>query len=357
MHKGRIGKTGGKAILLHMLYDFLFITALLVASPYFLYRICMSRRFRAGLIQRLGFVPRRRNKGRAIWLHGVSAGEIKTIAPLLNRIEQASPETECIISTTTLAGFQMAQKLYKGRFIFYYPLDISFIVQNVIRRVNPGFIILMELEIWPNLLYKADQWGAKVIIVNGRITERSYRRYSKGKRLLPELDRIMVYSVQNIEYRDRLLGLDVDPDKIVVTGNIKYDGIGTSGEPDCDAMNKELKLSKVHRVLVAGSTHSGEEEILLDIFGKLGKEHPDLRLIVAPRHIERVDEIEKACIRRDLVPLRRTLIEYKTGMIEPDEVLILDTIGELDKIYALADIVFVGGSLVPVGGHNLMEPA
>lgn len=340
-----------------MIYDVLFITALAVASPYLLYRICTSRRFRAGLIQRLGFVPKRKGRGRTIWLHGVSAGEIKTIAPLLDRIEQTYPGHECIISTTTLAGFQMAQKLYQGRFIFYYPLDIGFIVQNVIRRVNPGFIILMELEIWPNLLYKAEQWGAQVIIVNGRITERSYRRYLKGKRLLPELDRIKVFSVQNHEYQNRLLGLDVDPSKIVVTGNIKYDVIDTSQETDCDSMLMELRLTRMNRVLVAGSTHGGEEEILFDIFRTLRAEHDDLRLIVAPRHIERVDDIEKACSRRGLVPVRRTSIETKSGMLRADEVLILDTIGELDRLYALANLVFVGGSLVPVGGHNIMEPA
>jgi 3-deoxy-D-manno-octulosonic-acid transferase len=287
----------------------------------------------------------------------VSAGETKTIVPILRRIEHAYPETDWVISTTTQAGYQMARKIFTDRFIFYFPLDIGFIVRKVIRRVNPGLIILMELEIWPNLLYEADRWGAPVVIINGRISEKSFKGYRKLKKLLPEMDRISLFSVQNREYRDRLRALDVPTSKIEITGNLKYDGIDTSEVLDSLVIREELKLSASDRILVAGSTHEGEDGILLDLFLHLVKEHPALRLVLVPRHLERVDDIEKECVRRRLHPVRRTSIDRKAGTLTHHEVLILDTIGELDRVYAAADLVFVGGSLVPTGGHNMMEPA
>jgi 3-deoxy-D-manno-octulosonic-acid transferase len=346
-----------KAMWIHLLYDLVFIIAIIIASPYILYRCLTSQRFRAGLNHRLGFVPRRKGKGKAVWIHGVSVGEIKTVQPLLARLEQAYPDMEWALSTTTQAGYQIAQKLFPGKFIFYFPLDISFIVKKVIRRVDPCLIILMELEIWPNLLYEAERWGAPVTIVNGRISEKSYRGYRKLTRLLPEMDRISLFSVQNNEYRDRLLALKIAPDRIVVTGNIKYDGIDTSEAGERTYIMEALKLDPSVHLLVAGSTHSGEDDILLDLYQPLLKSHPGLRLLLAPRHLERVDEIEKACGRRNLTPVRRTRIQSKQGLIAAREVLILDTIGELDRVYGAADLVFVGGSLVPVGGHNMMEPA
>jgi 3-deoxy-D-manno-octulosonic-acid transferase len=350
-------KFGGRALMLHLLYDVAFVAAIVVASPYILYRLATSPRFRAGLVQRLGFVPRRRSDRPGLWIHGVSAGETKTILPLLEKIEARHPDVECLISTTTLAGHQMAQKLFRGKFVFYFPLDIGFIVKRVFRRIRPSFIILMELEIWPNLLYLADKWGAPVVIVNGRISERSYQGYKKWKKFLPEMDRISLFSVQNNEYCDRLLGLDIAASKIKVTGNIKYDGIDTSGTHDAAGIREELRLSSKHRVFVAGSTHGGEEEALLDIYQGLSARHPDLRLVLAPRHIERVDDIVKACQKRNLRSIKRTTMDSEAGLISNNEVLLLDTIGELDRVYAAADLVFVGGSLVPVGGHNMMEPA
>jgi 3-deoxy-D-manno-octulosonic-acid transferase len=351
------GKFGTKVLLLHLFYDLAFLLAIAIFLPYILYRLFTSKRFRAGLVQRIGFVPKRKGKSKALWIHGVSAGEIKTIVPLLERIEQTYPDVECVLSTTTLAGYQMAQKIFTGRFVFYFPLDIGFIVQNVMRRIDPGFIILMELEIWPNFLYKADQWGAPVVIVNGRISDKSFRGYKKLKKLLPEMDRISLFSVQNKEYEERLINLDVPSEKVVITGNIKYDGIDTSEQTDRGPVLRELRIPEASRVLVAGSTHDGEDAILLDILRTLQPEHPDLRLILAPRHIERVDDIEKECVRRHFKPIRRTMRGNHGGELVFDEVLILDTIGELDQVYSAADLVFVGGSLVPVGGHNMMEPA
>jgi len=353
------GDRRSRVVLIHIFYDIVFMTVLLLGSPYIAYRILTSRRFRAGLRHRLGFVPRhqRMGEGMVVWIHGVSVGEIKTIPPLLERIKRTHPDVQWAISTTTLAGYQMARKLFPGMFIFYFPLDIGFIVKNVMRRINPDLIILMELEIWPNLLYEADKKGARIVIVNGRISEKSFNGYRRLTKLLPEMDRISLFSVQSKDYRDRLLALNINPSKIVVTGNIKYDGIDTSRKLDAGRIRRDHKLNDENRVLVAGSTHSGEEEALLDIYLDLQKAHNGLRLVLAPRHLERVDDICKACLKRRVIPVLRTDISSKSGDLDPDEILILDTIGELDRVYWAADLVFIGGSLVPKGGHNMMEPA
>jgi 3-deoxy-D-manno-octulosonic-acid transferase len=215
----------------------------------------------------------------------------------------------------------------------------------------------MELEIWPNLLYEANKAGTEIIIVNGRISEKSFRGYRRFKRLLPELNRITLFSVQNEEYRRRLLDLDVPEEKVVVSGNIKYDGIDTSEPVDAAAVRGQLCLGSDARVLVAGSTHHGEDEMLLEVYAQVRVAHPALRLVLAPRHLERLAEIERACHRSGLTPRRRTRLGSESREIGCDEVLILDTIGELERVYAAAEMVFVGGSLVDVGGHNMLEPA
>jgi len=346
-----------KSSLIHLVYDLTALLLIIIAFPYLLVRLAASPRFRAGLFQRLGFVPDPPGQGRMLWIHGVSVGEVKTIQPLLIKLEKEFGPLRCAISTTTQAGFQIARKLFPDKFTFYFPLDMSFIVRRVIRRVRPGLIILMELEIWPNLLYEANKAGAQVAIVNGRISEKSFRGYQRIKKLLPELNRIAIFSVQNEEYQKRLLALDVPPERLFITGNIKYDGIDTSEPADMARVREELHLEPSARVLVAGSTHHGEDEILLDIFAALVADHSDLRLVLAPRHLERVSEIERSCQRFGLAARRRTRLNPGNGPIGRGEVLLLDTIGELERIYAAADMVFVGGSLVDVGGHNMLEPA
>jgi 3-deoxy-D-manno-octulosonic-acid transferase len=346
-----------RSFLIHLFYDFTFVLVILVALPYLLVRLAVSPRFRAGIPQRLGFIPLPPAGGRMLWIHGVSVGEVKTIQPLLKRLEEEFGPLPCAISTTTPAGYQIAHKIFPDKYTFYFPLDISFIVRRVVRRVRPALVILMELEIWPNLLYEANKAGADVIIVNGRISEKSFRGYRRIKSLLPELNRIVLFSVQNEEYRRRLLDLDVAPEKIVVSGNIKYDGISTAEADDSDAVRRELHLEPEARIVVAGSTHHGEDELLLDAYNEVRENHPALRLVLAPRHLERVAEIERACHRAGLEPLRRTRLVPAAPQIGGGEVLILDTIGELEGVYAAADIVFVGGSLVDVGGHNMLEPA
>jgi len=352
-----------RSFFIHQLYDLTILLTILVALPYLLVKIAASRKFRSGLLQRMGFIPGRSSSERMLWIHGVSVGEVKTIQPLLRRLEVEFGPLACAISSTTPAGYQIARQIFPERYVFYFPLDISFIVRRVIRRIRPGLIILMELEIWPNLLYEASRHDAEVIIVNGRISHRSFRGYRFMRSVLPELDRISLFSVQNEEYRRRLLDLDVAEDRVVISGNIKFDGIDTaedrggSEEDEDHRMRRELCFGAKARILVAGSTHHGEDDLLLQAYPVLARQHPTFRLILAPRHLERVAEIEKACLKNGLRPCRRTHLNSRRDAIGGGEVLILDTIGELERVYSLADVVFVGGSLVEVGGHNMLEPA
>lgn len=345
------------SILIHLLYDCAFILLIIIALPYLLIRLAVTRRFRAGIMQRLGFVPHAPGSRPMLWIHGVSVGEVKTVQPLLMELESEFGPLPCVISTTTQAGHQIARTIFPDRFTFYFPVDISFIVRRVIHRIRPAFIILMELEIWPNLLYEANKYGAEIVIVNGRISEKSFRGYRRFKSILPELNRISLYSVQNEEYRDRLLGLDINERTVVVSGNIKYDGIDTSEAANTVGVRRELHFGPEAQILVAGSTHHGEDEILAGLYCELVRRHPDLRLILAPRHLERSPDIEKVCQRFGLRPRRRTALAPGDGEIGCGEILILDTIGELEGVYAAADLVFVGGSLADIGGHNMLEPA
>lgn len=352
-----VGVNEGRAYLIHLIYDLIFLLLIVVASPYIVFRLATSVRFRAGIIQRIGFVPLPPFRGRSIWVHGVSAGEVKAIQPLLLKMEEEAGHYAWAISTTTMAGYQMARKLFPDKFIFYFPLDISFIVRRVVRRIRPCLIILMELEIWPNLLYEANRAGSSVIIVNGRISERSYRGYRRIKMFLPEMNRISLFSVQNDEYRRRLLALEVPEERVKVTGNIKFDGLDSSESIDQSSVRREFRIGPADRVLVAGSTHHGEDEILLQIFEGLRGSTPDLRLVLVPRHLERVPDIEKACQKHGLSPVRRTRLVPDRSTLDSSEVLLVDTIGELERVYGAADMVFVGGSLVDVGGHNMLEAA
>ncbi len=351
------GVNEGRAYLIHLIYDFIFLLLIVLTSPYIVFRLATSARFRAGIVQRIGFVRRSPFRGRCIWVHGVSAGEVKAIQPLLLKMEEEEGPLAWAISTTTLAGYQMAGKLFPDKFIFYFPLDISFIVRRVIRRIRPGLIILMELEIWPNLLYEANSAGSSVIIVNGRISERSYRGYRRIRMFLPEMNRISLFSVQNEEYRRRLLALEVPEERLMVTGNIKFDGLDISESVDQALLRDQLRIGADDRVLVAGSTHHGEDEILLGLYRRLSGVDPDLRLVLVPRHLERIPDIEKACHKHGLAPVRRTRLKPDRSPIGKEEVLLVDTIGELEMVYGAAHMVFVGGSLVEVGGHNMLEPA
>ncbi len=343
--------------LLLWLYDLLYLLFLVVASPYFIVRLVRDGALRRSLGGRFGRGPSRPGGEPAIWIHGVSVGEIKAARSLVEGLRLRRPDLALAVSSTTPAGLKLAESTLTEHFVFQFPLDLSFVVRRVLRRVRPSMILLMELEIWPNLLQQARAAKIPVIVLNGRISARSFRGYRWIHGLLPELRKVDLFAVQNEEYAGRLRELGIDASRIAVTGNMKYDNLPTAGSPELIArVRAEIGLKEDEVVLLAGSTHPGEEEIALSVLAELESEFPGLRLVLVPRHVERGSEVVRCIERHGREP--GVLTRLRTGTAcSPRAILLVDTIGELEAFYGIADVVFVGGSLVPIGGHNILEPA
>jgi 3-deoxy-D-manno-octulosonic-acid transferase len=344
-------------------YDLLYVVTLVVGLPFFLVKIATSRRWRSGLAQRLGAVPAREGSRPCIWVHGVSVGEVLAARTLVAAMRETMPGWDVVISTTTSSGQEVARRSFPGYHLFYYPIDFSFITRRVLDRIRPDVVVLLELEIWPNFLLSTSRRGIPVFLVNGRITQRSVRGYRWLQRVIPEpLDRIRLYAVQAQAYRDRFLAIGIPPGRVFVTGNMKFDTVVTEGvEALRESSSRTLGLSGGEWILIAGSTHDGEDEMVLAAFRAVADRDPEARLVIAPRHLERLASVEAAVREAGFRPLRRTRIgsdRPEPGSGGPGRsVLVLDTMGELSSLYAVADVVFVGGSLVPHGGQNLLEPA
>jgi 3-deoxy-D-manno-octulosonic-acid transferase len=347
----------GPLRLVQFLYDLLYVLALVVGLPFFLLKIATSRRWRSGLAQRLGAVPAREGGRRCVWVHGVSVGEVLAARTLVAAMKDAMPDWDVVISTTTRSGQEVARRSFPGYHLFYYPIDFSFITRRVLDRIRPDVVILLELEIWPNFLLSTSRRGIPVFLVNGRITPRSVRGYRWLQKLIPEpLDRIRLYAVQTPAYRDRFLALGVPPGRVFVTGNMKFDTVVTEGvEGLREPIARALRPSGGEWTLIAGSTHEGEDAMVLSAFRAVAAKDPEARLVIAPRHLERLASVEAAVRAAGFRPVRRTRLEEEAA--GRGGVLVLDTMGELGSLYAVADAVFVGGSLVPHGGQNVLEPA
>ena len=342
-----------KAFLVDCAYLFFFA----LWSPWLLYKMLTKGKYRAGFVQRLGFVPRRPGERQCLWVHGVSVGEVASARTLVEAFARRFPDWDVVVSTTTDTGQQTARRLYSDRLVFYYPLDFSFAVRRTFSRIRPDLVCLMELEMWPNFLRVAEWEGVPVLLANGVLSRWSYRLHKRFWRLLRgTYGRIRTFAVQTERYADRLRELGVPEEKITVTGNVKYDTIDTSPAEPRTPLAEELTLRQDDLVLVAGSTHAGEETILLDTYVGLRDRVPRLRLMLAPRHPERFDEVAGLAAGRGLAVVRRSGKRSPAGGADPP-VILIDTLGELVSMYEFADVVFVGGTLVPVGGHNVMEPA
>jgi 3-deoxy-D-manno-octulosonic-acid transferase len=339
-----------------IIYDLiLFIFAIFYLPIYF-----FRGKFHAGFIRRLGFLPAHLNLGRPIWIHAVSVGEAAAIKGLVSQLRQAYPGKKMVISTVTATGNKIAKGLIKeGDFLTYLPLDFSFIVNRVLKRINPCMFIIAETEIWPNLITCLNRMQIPVITVNGRISDSSYGGYRMIKFFIrPILRMVRQFCVQSDLDGGRLENLGVDKQRIRVTGNVKFDiNLNPPLESNILAYRNKLGLVQADRLLVCGSTHPDEEELIFDAYQKLLVSFPNLKLLIAPRHPERSGQISKLAADQGFVPVLISNFSAAsvTGISNP--VFILDTIGELLNYYSAADIVFVGGSLVKSGGHNILEPA
>jgi len=339
----------------NVFWDSLYLTGIVLGSPFLTYRLIKSPEYRDGISEKIGFVPRRRGDKKCVWIHGVSVGEVIASQPLINAMRSEQDDVEVLLTTTTTTGYQVAQHKQPQLSVHYFPLDFSFIAQRVIRRFRPSVIVLMELELWPNFLIEASRLNVPVIVVNGRISEKSFNIYrGSWKFLARALNSIKCYSVQTQQYADRLVELGIPPETVVVTGNMKYDAVISSVPENPGGERTALGIAPDEIVFTAGSTHASEEEAAVDAWQAARKaaEAP-VRLIVVPRHPPRIPEVLEMLNSKGLGAVRKSRIK---GSLEKDTVIVGDTMGEMMKIYAASDIVFIGGSLIPHGGQNMIEP-
>jgi 3-deoxy-D-manno-octulosonic-acid transferase len=342
---------------LHLAYDLTWIVCVLVSSPWWLTRALFDREWRAMVLGRLtldlDWLPERTGSQR-VMIHGVSVGEVKAAQSLIQALRVSRPEIEIVVSTSTNTGVEVANNLYPDLSVVRFPLDSSFLIRRFLRRVAPTSVILMELEIWPNFLREANRWGVPVAVVNGRITRVSFSRYGIFKRLLPQFNRLTLVCAQDERYADRFEALSLPRERLVVTGNLKVDGLRTGPVDPGVELTRMAGVRAGQFTLVAGSTHDPEER---QIVQAARKGVPDMKVILVPRHPVRTAEVTRALNQIGEKPQLLTRLRNGSEQPDPDKPLIVDTIGELEQVYGLADIVFVGGSLVPHGGQNMLEPS
>ncbi len=340
---------------MYLLYSLVLTAGAILSLPYFLYRGVVTGKYWPSLKERLGFLPPSLNSERrsSIWVHAVSVGEVVATGALLPLIRESFPDTPVFVSVTTLTGKQVADRqLQDADGVFFCPFDWRFAVRRVVARIRPRALMVIETEIWPHMLKVCHEAGAATMLVNGRISDRSYGRYRLIRPFLRRyLKPVDAFCMQTPRYAERIVDLGADPSKVLVTGSLKFDAVVPAEGPPSEAAQL-IPPGRV--VLVAGSTLAPEEEILLDTFESLRGEYPHLFLIIAPRHPERFDEVAKLAESRSFHVVRRTSL----ARADTDaNVMVLDTLGELASIYRATDVVFIGGSLAKWGGHNLIEPA
>ena len=392
------------------LYDFLLLGFCLGQLPRFLFEYYTTTKYKEDLLQRFGIyspaVQRQFQQGRSAWIHAVSVGEVVAATPLIKELSARHPDLALTISTVTRTGREMVTKSLgpKNQSLFL-PFDFRWITERAMSLIHPRFLLLTETELWPNLLQSASRRGIPVMIINGRISSRSYTRYRLVRSLLrPILARIRIFGMQSNRDAVRIIQLGADPTRVFVTGNCKFDQANTRiSRAGQEALCQGLRLPPQAPVLMAGSTHRGEEEVIIEVYRHLLTHFPDLVLLIAPRYLPEIPAIEAKCSQEGLFSERKTHLWKgesrkpaaadgqrnaphpppspggegeeggdRIGPIDRElrkpangrradgqigRVIILDTIGELSRMYSLATVVFVGGSMVPVGGHNMLEPA
>jgi 3-deoxy-D-manno-octulosonic-acid transferase len=340
------------------IYQPLFVLAFLLYSPVLVWRLLFDKRPRSSLRQRLGFVPRTTAAAPLVWIHGVSVGEVKAASNFIARLRRLRPDLRLLVSATTPNGHIVARQEYPDLPVVFYPLDFANCPARALDRIRPLCVLLMELEIWPNFLQAARKRDIPVAVINGRISERTFKGYRLARGLLPQLDLITKYCVQDRAYQKRLLDLGVDPARVFVTGNMKYDSVVMANLDDARARLQPWLAPAGERVLIAGSTHHDEEAAVLAAVATVQQGGPlPVRLVLVPRHPERAPAIVEQVRAAGWQPVRWSEVAATLPPLPDRGVLIVDTIGQLQRFYAAADVAFVGGSLIPHGGQNMLEPA
>jgi 3-deoxy-D-manno-octulosonic-acid transferase len=342
----------------YVLYSLALSLALLLSLPYWLYQMLRHGKYRRGFGERMGNVPTRLgslDKTRVIWIHAVSVGEVLAIAGLLEQLRRTLPDHRILVSTTTDTGQDLARKRFGPENVFYFPMDFAFAIRPYLRALHPELVVLAETEFWPNFLSLVHATGSRLAVVNARISDRSWPRYQRYTWALRKmLAHVNLFLAQTQQDSIRLQSIGADSARIQVTGNLKFDVSLPTPPPIVESLRKSLATEQASPVLVCGSTVEDEEALLLKAFENLRVSHPKAVMILAPRHPERFDAVAALLQQMGISFHRRSNWE---GEPLAGGVLLVDTIGELASIYGLADIAFVGGSLVPRGGHNIIEPA
>lgn len=369
---------------MYLLYSILTAAGMLLTLPYWLVQGLRRGKYLHSLPQRLGFLPTHLGEQAngpegALWIHCVSVGEALAAVPLARRLKEEFPRRRLVITTTTATGQQVArERMTFADAVFYFPLDWGVAVRAALQTVRPALVVVMETEIWPNFLREAARAAVPVLFVNGRISERSFRRYRRWLGMLPFLREFLrrvladvtFFLMQTKEDASRILALGAAPEKVAVSGNLKYDQELPAEAPLAAWMEAELKRGQRGPVIVAGSVVAQEEPLVLIAFGTLQGEFPRALLVLAPRKPERfaaaaefIEESHRKHVRRSAMPVGSASdsgghpADNAAAITEDVTVLLLDSVGELASLYQIADAVFVGGSLVPSGGHNILEPA
>ena len=348
---------------MYSLYSILVLIVAVVASPWFIYQALRYKKYVRSLGQRMGYLPVSFNMDgdESIWVHAVSVGEVLTARPLISDLKRRYPNLRMFLSTTTMAGQQLARRSVQDvDAVFYFPFDLGFVVRRTLDLVRPKLFIMMETEIWPNLLRECRARGVKTAVVNGRLSARSFPRYRMIRPMMRRvLDDIDKFLVQSEESARRFIDLGADPARVVVTGSLKFDSLEVS--PTAlqararDRVLRYFRVSGSRPVIVSGSTMKGEEVAVLRAFRRVRTTSPNTLLVLAPRNPERFGEAEQLARQEGWKVAKRSDLAVDA---EPRvDVVVLDTIGELATIYQIATVVFVGGSLVATGGHNVLEPA
>ncbi len=342
--------------------DAIYFLGLLLTSPVWLYRMIRHKRYRTGWAQRFGAVPSRYGLQPILWIHGVSLGEINAARGLIRQLHSQLPDYRIVVSSTTDTGLAAARRLFAAdHMVFHWPLDFTFTVRRALKRLRPDLVVLMEGEAWPNFLARCAKRNIPVVIVNGRISaKKGYRRYKKLGPLAAKLfNRLTAIGVQDEVYAERFLDLGVAEKKIHLTGMMKFDSAEISDRlAGAEALAAALGITAEQSLLVAGGSGPGEEKMILDFWPVLKAKYPRARLALVPRKPERFDEVARLIQQTGFSVIRRSQRpDGSTGEISADSVILGDTMGELRKFYSLAACVFVGRSLVPMGGSDMIESA
>lgn len=340
--------------------NIIWCSLVLLVSPVVLWRMFRHGRYRQGWKEKLfGQLPKFDAAQPVVWFHAVSVGEVLQLRKIVDSFKEAAEQSfQIVVTTSTDTGFELAQERFSDCTVTWFPLDFSWSVERAIRRVNPQLVVLVELELWPNFLRACHAHTTKTALINARMSNRSFHGYSRIHRLVrPMLSGFDVVAAQTKEYADRLAALGAPTENVTVTGSIKFDGVTTDR---CNEQTSELRrlfqIQPEESVFIAGSTQSPEEDVALKAWANLRAELPNTRLILVPRHRERFDEVAEMVTSAGHKLQRRSLLTPET-VVDPNGVILLDTIGELSACWGLADIAFVGGSFGSRGGQNMLEPA